>query len=119
MHQVTAESDRASRGVPAQAVRAASPSDPSASADTSPLNTTASASAVSPLSSTTRRTQPSRTAMSRTPSPNRKRAPCSSASRCMASAVRRMPPFTYHTPSCSTCATSISVAGASHGEQPQ
>ena len=41
------------------------------------------------------------------------------ASSASASASRCMPPSTSQTPSCSTCATSISVAGARNGEEPQ
>ena len=45
--------------------------------------------------------------------PSRRSRPAS------ASASRCMPPSTRHTPCCSTCATSISVAGAANGDEPQ
>jgi hypothetical protein len=83
------------------------------------LTITASAASLSPVSSTTPSIRPPAVETEATDALQRMSAPSRVATRASASASRYMPPSTYQTPSCSTCATSISVAGAAKGDEPQ
>jgi uncharacterized repeat protein (TIGR01451 family) len=95
----------------------ASPSSPVPRAETSPLNTTGRRQRFAAAVAT-----PDGAAVDEhaaTPQSNSKLAPRPSATaRCSARATARMPPSTSHTPSCSTCAISIRVAGAFSGDEP-
>ena len=94
-----------------------SPSIPEASAEASPQWTTCPTFSLSPPASKTSK-PPARGEMVCTATPRRTVTPFATASFSIASASACMPPSTSHTPSCSTWAISISVAGAEKGEEP-
>ena len=85
----------------------------------SPLNTTRSAGRRSPLARRTPTARPPLTSMRSQGLFQRNSAPRSRARRAIICARACMPPSTDQTPSISTWAMSINVAGASQGDEPQ
>ena len=116
--QVSADSERVRAG-PATASRTPLPSRPVRKAATSPLKTTASASSRKSLAQYTARTAPPCTSMRWQAVLKWNCTPRACAKVCRFWTSAYMPPRMAQTPSISTCAISISVAGASQGEEPQ
>ena len=120
MAQVMADSERAEGGTCGTAAATSRPNRPSATAATSALHddrVRVDALAARPASR--RCAAALHGSISRASVAYRNVAPLLFARSASARAMRCMPPSTSQTPSRSTCATSISVAGARNGDEPQ